>query len=147
MHKRITLPGCITAGALIAIGLNLPVGNASEYEAPPTAAVDWDEVTLTDTDPIDILAEAEPMLCADGVTVTDGSCEVYTPTPPDIGLASGGYKEIDPGEVKPGVANEDEPGWDCRIMGNTRCGVLIEDTWYIVDFIDGLPTTVTARGW
>lgn len=41
---------------------------------------------------------------------------------------------------------EDDPAFDCRIHGNSECGVLIEDTWYIIAFEDGSPASVRVRG-
>ena len=33
--------------------------------------------------------------------------------------------------------NEDDPAWDCRVMGNSQCGVQINGTWYVLDFTTG----------
>ena len=45
----------------------------------------------------------------------------------------------------PEVIQEDDPRFDCRTMGNQKCGVEISGTWYVVSFIDGVATTVTLR--
>jgi hypothetical protein len=43
------------------------------------------------------------------------------------------------------VCQEDEPCWDCRFDGNERCGVEIEGVWYIIQFRDGSPESVSYR--
>jgi len=42
-------------------------------------------------------------------------------------------------------AQEDDPEWDCRIQGNTVCGVDIEGTWYLIEFENGEPVAVRTR--
>ena len=196
MKKRTTLPLCLTAGALFAIGTNLPLGHATTTEAPPapilppscqsqgyataangscvseenlaayTALVDAPE-TVENHEPTPPGMAVPLPYCADGVTVSDGTCEVnwdqitLTDTDP-IDVASedwstapvpapipaplpapvtvealpvaAAYVETDP--------LEDEPGWDCRTMGNLVCGVFFVDTWYAVEFSNGLPSAV-----
>ena len=97
--------------AYFAVGQDLTDCYNAAYAAwgvPLPGAVDWDAVTLHDTDPLD-----------PGVVIET---------------------------VEAGVANEDQPGWDCRSQGNARCGVWIVDQYYVVDFIDGYPVAVAPRG-
>jgi hypothetical protein len=44
------------------------------------------------------------------------------------------------------VIQEDDPRWDCRLMGNHECGVQVGDAWYVITFDDaGAPLTVRTR--
>ena len=43
------------------------------------------------------------------------------------------------------TCQEDDPCWDCRFDGNERCGVEIEGVWYIIQFRDGSPESVSYR--
>ena len=113
-------------------------------ESDGTCEVNWDQITLTDTDPIDIESEVHPVTAWDGTPVPEWGVETYMAT--GEVPAIGEVVEIDPAEVTPGVANEDQPGWDCRTMGNLKCGVFIVDQWYIVEFSAGVPASVYPRG-
>lgn len=39
---------------------------------------------------------------------------------------------------------EDQPCWNCRTMGNMRCGVFIHGDRYIVQFVAGRPVSITS---
>lgn len=45
----------------------------------------------------------------------------------------------------PSPIQEDDPNWDCRINGNQACGVEIHGVWYVIQFRDGSPESVTYR--
>ena len=72
----------------------------------------WDDVTLHDTDPIDIESETW-----------------YEPTPPGM---------VAPAPL-PAAIHEDEPGWDCTTMGNQSCGEDIGGVWHVTRYENGLP--------
>lgn len=40
---------------------------------------------------------------------------------------------------------EDDPSFDCRFHGNEQCGVEIQGTWYVIQFEDGSPESVSLR--
>ena len=71
--------------------------------------------------------------CIEGYVMEDGHCVlVDLPTPEPV--------------VEAPVVQEDDPAWDCRVMGNRSCGVEIEGTWYVVEFDEaGEPMSVRLR--
>lgn len=69
------------------------------------------------------------------------------PTSPEVIAIPLTDLEYETGEVQYVVLDqpltEDDPGWDCRTMGNLTCGVEINGETYLVTFDDGLPVTIT----
>jgi hypothetical protein len=78
----------------------------------------------------DYLTDAPEFACPDGWTLAeDLSC-----VGPDF------YEEVNEEDVQ-----EDDPNWDCRFNGNQMCGVEIMGVWYVIQFEDGSPLSVTLR--
>ena len=94
-------------------------------ETRPMVETLWPPVTSLD----EALAQCTARLS--GVDETDCTDAAYA------SFSNPAYIELDP--------QEDEPGWDCRTMGNQQCGVDIMGTWYVVEFIDGSPYEVYVR--
>jgi len=55
--------------------------------------------------------------------------------------------EVQPAPAEsPAPIQEDDPGWDCRTMGNLSCGVEVEGEWYVITFdAKGKPVAVRER--
>lgn len=49
------------------------------------------------------------------------------------------------GELPPEIIHEDDPRFDCRYMGNQRCGVEIHGVIYVITFENGAPTGAYQR--
>lgn len=49
------------------------------------------------------------------------------------------------GDLPPEIIHEDDPRFDCRYMGNQRCGVEIHGTVYVITFENGAPTGAYQR--
>lgn len=84
-----------------------------------------------------------------GLALGAGLSQPASAAPVDLNLELAGASV--PAEPAPVVSvpeslAEDDPMWDCRINGNTLCGVEVEGTWYLIDFEGGLPVSVTERG-
>lgn len=43
------------------------------------------------------------------------------------------------------LIHEDDERWDCRFHGNQMCGVNVEGIWYLIQFEDGTPLSVSTR--
>lgn len=54
------------------------------------------------------------------------------------------------GEPEFPTYQEDDPEWDCRVMGDLGCGVELitnngEHIWYVIQFENGQPVSVRER--
>lgn len=49
------------------------------------------------------------------------------------------------GDLPPEVIHEDDPRWDCRVMGDYQCGVEIHGVTYVITFDQGNPAAVRQR--
>ena len=49
------------------------------------------------------------------------------------------------GDLPPEIIHEDDPRFDCRYMGNQRCGVEIHGVTYVITFDQGIPTGAYQR--
>lgn len=133
-------------GLVVGVGLLTAAGEIGDAEVPDRQGVP--DVVETSDDPA-----PESILCDAGETLNDAGdgCEALPDVEPER-VATGTVEvsvEIAPlpdAEPEPEVIHEDDPRWDCRVMGNRACGVEISGTWYVVRFDDdGAPVAVAAR--
>ena len=118
--------------------ITAPATAPAEAPAPAEDEPGWDCATMGNMTcgPVAVTPEPEPEPEPDPVAVTPEPFPTYEEAVPWVPGAP---------HTLPVAPREDEPGFDCRIHGNQMCGVLIEGTWYVVTFRDGLPASVAVR--
>ena len=134
-------------GKAAAVAVLATMASASLLSITAAGGTEAIAPTPTPTETVEATAPATP---EPSPTVTPTPEPTLEPAPPTETPREGEYQEAVPWVpgapfTSPVAPREDEPGFDCRIHGNQMCGVLIEDTWYVVTFRDGLPASVTIR--
>lgn len=120
------------------------VGVTVADDLAPSPVVSVAPVTMRDPvverEPV-MVPSMSPIESAPVVPVPEPVAPVGTPVmvPP---VTEPPVVEAAPSVMEPSCY-EDQPCWDCRTMGNMRCGVLIQGDRYIVQFVAGQPVSIT----